>query len=272
MNKALSKEQVIFYKRHGYLSPVDAIGPEKASYYRRKLEETEAAFGPITEGQRLTKPHLLFKWAADLVREPAILDIVEDVIGPDIMVYQLSIFSKPANSPKFINWHQDSTYFSLRPDEQVAAWVALSDASVEAGCMEVIPGSQVLGQLSHEDQVSANNMLSHGQTIVEAIDDKTTDFMALHPGQLSLHHTHLVHRSGPNVSNDRRIGFGISYVPAYCRCTSDIRVSASLVRGVDRYGHFEPEPQPKSDYDDEARAFHAHALKQYKEMRSKIGT
>ncbi len=270
MPKRLTSEQVQFYRTNGYFSPVDALPREKAIEYRRRMEASEREHGPIRQDRKAYKPHLLFRWASELVREPAILDAVEDIIGPDILVYQLTIFPKEARDPGFVDWHQDATYFSLTPDEQIAAWVAVSDASVEAGCMEVIPGSQVLGQLPHEDRVSPHNLLSRGQTVAVPFDAERTEFMPLETGQLSLHHTHILHRSGPNNSSDRRIGFGISYIPAHCRCTSKIRVTASLVRGVDRYGHFDLEPEPRSDYDADARAVHSDALKRYNEMRALI--
>ena len=136
--------------------------------------------------------------------------------------------------------------------------------------MEVIPGSQLLDQLPHEDRASKHNLLSRGQTVAVPFDTSRTEFMPLATGQMSLHHTHILHRSGPNNSADRRIGFGVSYIPTDCRCTSKVRVTASLVRGVDTYGHFDPEPVPKTDYDADARLAHAEALQRYNEMRALI--
>jgi non-heme Fe2+,alpha-ketoglutarate-dependent halogenase len=272
MPKKLTEAQIAHYREHGYVSPVDALPRELALSYRARMEECEQRFGPIRQEGRTSKPHLLFRWAAELVREPAVLDAIEDLIGPDIILYQLTIFPKEARTPSFVDWHQDATYFSLEPAEQVTAWVALSDASITAGCMEVIPGSHRAGQLRHEDRVAANNMLSRGQTLAERYDSSATDFMPLQPGQLSLHHTHIIHRSGPNNSDDRRIGFGISYVPARCRCTSSVRVTASLVRGEDRFHHFEPEHLPVEDCDEAAKACHTDALRRYTRMRSMIYT
>ena len=270
MPKKLTDAQIAHYREHGYVSPADALPGELARSYRGQMEAAERRFGPIRQAGRSSKPHLLFRWAAKIAREPAVLDAVEDLIGPDIVLYQFTIFPKEARTPSFVDWHQDATYFSLEPAEQVTAWVALSDASVAAGCMEVIPGSHRAGQLRHEDRVAANNMLSRGQTLAERFDTSVTDFMPLRPGQLSLHHTHILHRSGPNNADDRRIGFGISYVPAHCRCTSSIRVTASLVRGEDRYRHFDPEPAPVEDCDEAAMACHADALHRYTRMRSLI--
>jgi non-haem Fe2+, alpha-ketoglutarate-dependent halogenase len=147
----------------------------------------------------------------------------------------------------------------------VTAWVALTDASIEAGCMEVIPGSHKLGQLHHaEHNEATNNLLSRGQTITVELDRSRTEFMPLRAGQFSLHHTHLAHNSPPNLSADRRIGLGVSYIPTSVRCTSRTRLTAMLVRGTDRYGHFDDEPRPRVDFGAMERAAHADAVGRFR--------
>jgi ectoine hydroxylase-related dioxygenase (phytanoyl-CoA dioxygenase family) len=143
--------------------------------------------------------------------------------------------------------------------------VALSDAPVAAGCMEAIPGSHRQGQLHHRQSGSPHNLLSRGQTVSAALDPPATVFMPVSAGQMSLHHTHLVHRSGPNHSPHRRVGLGISYIPTHVRCLSQTRLTAMLVRGVDPYGHFDDEPRPQTDYGAAERAFHAEAVARFRE-------
>ena len=121
-----------------------------------------------------------------------------------------------------MSWHQDATYFALDPICHVTAWVALTDAPVELGCMEVVPGSHRLGQLCHADMQDTDNMLSRGQTLAAEVDRSRTAYMAVKAGQFSLHHTHLVHNSRPNRSTHRRVGLGISYIPTHARCTRRI--------------------------------------------------
>jgi len=218
----------------------------------------------LTRGHNF-KPHLLFTWVDEIVHHPAVLDAVEDLIGPDIRLYHLSVWPKNAGDGAYVSWHQDATYFGLEPAVQVTAWVALTDASIEAGCMEVIPGSHTLGQLHHaEEGETTKNLLSRGQTITADVDKRRTEFMPVRAGQFSLHHTHLVHNSRPNLSADRRIGLGLSYIPTSVRCTSRTRVTAMLVRGTDRYGHFDDEPRPRVDFGAEERAFHADAVARFR--------
>src|SRR5262249_34510881 len=150
------------------------------------------------------------------------------------------------------------------PAAQVTAWVALTDASVEAGCMEVIPGSHKLGQMHHAEHADAQNLLSRGQTISAEVDKSRTEFMPVRAGQVSLQHTHLIHNSRPNLSAARRIGLGISYIPTDVRCSSTTRLTAMLVRGADRYGHFDDEPRPRVDFGSAERAAHADAVARFR--------
>ena len=270
MTKKLTPEQVTQYERDGYVCPVDAFSPEQARAWRGKLEVFERA-----EGQKMTrghnfKPHLLFPWVDEIVHSPQVLDAVEDLIGPDIRLFHLTAWPKDAHSGTYVSWHQDATYFALEPICHVTAWVALTDASIEAGCMEVVPGSHKLGQLRHADMQDTENLLSRGQTLAVDVDRSRTVFMPVKAGQFSLHHTHLVHNSRPNRSNDRRIGLGISYIPTHAHCTAPRRVSAMLVRGTDRYGHFDDERRPVAEAGPEERAFHAEAVATFRAMNADL--
>jgi non-haem Fe2+, alpha-ketoglutarate-dependent halogenase len=265
MRKKLSEEEIARYERDGFLFPVEAFSREEAARWRAALEDFEAENGRAFGKGHNFKPHLLFTWVDEIVHHPAVLDAVEDLIGPDIRLFHLSVWPKGAGDGTFVSWHQDATYFALEPALQVTAWVALSDASVEAGCMEAIPGSHRWGQLHHGETQSAQNLLSRGQTVSQDIDTRGTVFMPVKAGQMSLHHTHLVHRSGPNRSADRRIGLGISYIPAHVRCRAAPRLSAMLVRGTDRYGHFDDEERPREDYGPRERARHAEAVARFRE-------
>jgi ectoine hydroxylase-related dioxygenase (phytanoyl-CoA dioxygenase family) len=193
-----------------------------------------------------------------------VLDPVEDIIGPDIRLFHFTIWPKSPGDTAFVSWHQDATYFGLEPAVHITAWVALTDVPVESGAVEVVPGSHARGQLHHAQFADDSNLLSRGQTLTAEFDSGDTVFMTLKPGQMSLHHTHLIHRSGPNLSSDRRIGFGISYIPTSATCRASVRQSAALVRGTDRYGHFDDEPRPLVDHGDKERAAHAEAVTRFR--------
>jgi phytanoyl-CoA dioxygenase PhyH len=268
MPKKLSPEQITHYERYGYLCPVDGFAAGQARAWCDKLEAFERS-----EGQKLGrghnfKPHLLFPWVDEIVRAPQVLDAVEDLIGPDIRLFHLSVWPKDAGSGTYVSWHQDATYFALEPACHVTAWVALTDAPIESGCMEVVPGSHKLGQLPHAELQDTDNLLSRGQTLSADVDRSRTAYMAVKAGQFSLHHTHLVHNSRPNRSGHRRVGLGISYIPTWARCTSPLRVSAMLVRGQDKYGNFDDERRPVEEAGAAERAFHAEAVARFRAMNA----
>eukprot|EP00752_Nemacystus_decipiens_P017603 g15776.t1 len=212
MPHALTDAQVQSYREDGFLAPIDLFDAARAGAYRKRLEESEARLGGF-KGDLKFKPHLYLTWLDALVHAPEVLDPVADVIGEDILLVQLTVWIKEPHTDAYISWHRDGTYFGLEPHEHVTAWVALSEASEESGCVMVLPGSHTLGGLPHTVEKQAGNMLTSGQSIDVSGIEAEPVLMALHPGQMSLHHTDLLHSSRPNGSDDRRIGLGISYIP-----------------------------------------------------------
>lgn len=259
MPKLLSAAAVEAYRREGFYAPVRVMSADQARVYRQSLETHEAQLGQPLQGNLRHKVHLLFTWADALVHHPAVLDAIEDAIGPDILCWTTNFFIKEAHSPGFVSWHQDSTYWGLDPDEVITAWIALSDVTEESGYMQVIPGSHKVDQLPHVDTFHKDNLLSRGQEIAVEVDKSKAVGLSLQPGEMSLHHIKLVHGSDANRSNDRRIGLAIRYIPTYVRQTK-VRDSAMLVRGTDKYHHFDPEPRPQADLDEAALAAHADAM------------
>lgn len=252
----LSEASVEFYKAHGYYAPIRAFPEGEAAALLHKLETYEAAQGKL-RGPMRHKSHLLFTWLDELIRHPGILDAVESVIGPNILAWSSSFFIKEPRDPGFVSWHQDSTYWGLEPADIVTAWVALSDSTAENGAMRVIPDTQALDQVAHRDTFASDNLLSRGQEIAVDVDDAKAKMMVLQAGEMSLHHVRLIHGSDPNPSDKRRVGFAIRYLPTYVRQVVGTRDSATLVRGVDGFGNFEPEQRPEADLSAAAVAFHA---------------
>jgi hypothetical protein len=267
MPLALSGEQVARYHEDGFVCPIPALSPAEARDCRARLEAFEASQGQSLgrlPGQLRAKTHLLFPWLDRLVRHPAVLAAVEELIGPDLLVYHLTMWLKEPGDDAFVSWHQDGTYFGLDPaDQHVTAWVALSDSVPETGCVMALPGSHRLGQLPHTTRRVAANLLSNGQQAIVEVDAARAVPLVVRPGEFSLHHTHLLHSSAPNRGGDRRIGVGISYIPTRVRHVGPTRLTASLVRGEDRHRHFDPEARPRADFDAEARATHADACARF---------
>ena len=260
MGKALSDGQVEQYRCDGYLSPLPAFSAGAIAGLAARLDALERREGGRLSARTNRKPHLLLTWLNQAIRDPRILDAVEDVIGPNILCWGSGFFAKRAGDGALVSWHQDSTYWGLSEPDVVTAWIAFTPSTVESGCMRVVPGSHRLDQLAHRDTFASDNLLSRGQEIEVEVDEAEAVDLVLRPGQMSLHHVRLIHGSAPNASRHSRIGYAIRYVPTYVRQTVGAADSATLVRGRDEFGNFTPEPAPRFDFDPDAVAFHAAML------------
>lgn len=256
MPKVLNQRDIDRYRADGYHFPVPILEAAEALDYRLRLEAFEARQNQHLQGAFRQKTHLLFTWLDELIRDPRILDVVEDVLGPNLFCWSSSFFIKEPNDPGFVSWHQDSTYWGLSEPDVMTVWVAFSTSDAESGCMSVVPGSHRLEQVPHRDTFNENNLLTRGQEIAVEVDEQQAVAMPLSPGQASLHHVRLFHASPPNRSNDRRIGFAIRYIPTYVRQVVGDKDSATLVRGTDEFGNFEHETGPDADFSDAAVAQH----------------
>jgi non-heme Fe2+,alpha-ketoglutarate-dependent halogenase len=251
MAKLLTPEQSENYRRDGFVSPVTVMSNAQALAYRHALEETEAKHGPM---HYVSKPYLLLRLADELVHHGTILDAIEDIIGPNILLWDSTFIIKEPGDGKYVSWHQDLTYWGLEPDDVVSIWLALSPATPQSGCMRMIPGSHRVGRMEHVPTFAPGNVLSRGQTIDVELDERQAVDAALQPGQMSMHHGWTFHASHPNRSGDRRIGLNMNLAAPNVRQSKFEGDSAMLLRGEDYHGHFAPEPRPKQDFEDEAKA------------------
>lgn len=266
--KALTAEQVASYHYNGFLSPIPALTREEVATCLAGLQQLETELGcPVADADVKWRSHAYAHsvWFNNLIRHPRILDAIEDVIGPNILVWTSTFFIKEPHSPTFAAWHQDGTYFGLTPNEQVCAWVALTDASRAAGCMEQLSSAGAPRQLRHAPLGLANSINRAGQTITEPFDEANPVAMALEAGEFSLHHEFAVHRSAPNNASHRRVGIGLNYLPTHVRVEGPVRCCAMLVRGEDKYGHFDLIEPPSVDRDAAALATHQRVSDRYRE-------
>jgi hypothetical protein len=222
------------YERDGYVSSVDIIDADDAARHRLAMENAEAKIGSL---HYKTKVHTILRSPLQLATMPRVLDIVERLIGPDILLYNVTYIVKEAGSKSHVSWHQDLTYWGLSHDDQVSMWLALSPATAVSGCMRMIPGSHANGRLDHEVTEDKTNVLFQGQT-VPCVNESDAVMCPLEPGQASFHHGWTLHASMPNNSHDRRIGLNVQFLAAHVRQTKHDLDSAMLVRGKDRYNHF----------------------------------
>ena len=266
MPKILSDAALTQYERDGYYFPIPVLDEAEVADLRGGLEKFEAAQGHVIDGLQRNKSHLLFKWLDDLIRHPRILDVIEELIGPDILCWNSIFWIKEAETPSFVSWHQDLNYWGLDANDMITAWLALAPATTESGCMRVLPGSHKGDMFPHDDTYDPDNMLTRGQEVAVEVDESEAATMALQPGEMSIHNVRIAHASGPNTSDDRRIGISMHYMPTRARQLVGDWDSAALVRGEDRFHHFAPTPIPTRDMDPEAVAFHEKASAALREI------
>lgn len=228
------------YERDGFFLPYDVVSESDARALRDDLEaaENELVARPDDLAMLRASPDRMLPSFDALIRHPRLLEGVRQILGPDLMVWNGGLFIKDANSPEYVTWHQDLTYWGLSDSEEVTAWFALSPATIASGCMQFIPGSHKHDIVEHQDSFAENNLLSRGQEIAVDVDESKAVNVLLKPGQASLHHGHLFHASGPNTTNDRRIGVAIRYIKPSMKQREGQKTMARLVSGEDRYGHF----------------------------------
>lgn len=268
MPRLLSAAQLREYEDSGAVAPIRVASAGQARAWLGELEKAEAAYGPELKAALRTKPHLCLKWIDEIVHHGPLLDAVEDVLGPHLLLYNVSTWIKEPGDHSFVSWHQDAAYFPLDPAVQLTAWVALTDSVEDNGNVKYVAGSHKLGVFHHKAERAEGNLLSQGQAIQETFDPRKVRSMSLQPGEVSFHNTRTVHFSEPNRSSRRRIGLGLSYVPASVRCTGSVRHTAMLVRGEDRYGSFELEPRVRRDFDPQVEPFRLHAIERFRAARA----
>ncbi len=262
----LTDAQISQFNLDGHVSPIPVLDAVEVADMRQQLEATEAKQGGALYPAQRNKAFLLFKWLNDLTRDPRVLDPISQLIGPDILLWNTLFWIKEAGTNDFVSWHQDTKYWGLSSTEVVTAWIALAPASLEAGCMRVMPGTHRGDVLSHEDTYHEDNMLTRGQAINADLDEQKAVFMPLEAGEMSIHNYRLAHASGPNMSDDRRIGISMHFMPPDTEQIVGNWDCAMLVRGEDRFGHFEPTPIPTCDFDPPAVAYHERAAKAVNEV------
>jgi ectoine hydroxylase-related dioxygenase (phytanoyl-CoA dioxygenase family) len=237
MRRALSEDQVSLYHEEGLLFPIPALSANTLARYRASFEEVYDGLIGDHRPERFGQWQLCFRWAYDLATQAMVLDAVEDILGPNILVHSATAFVKSPHSPKFVSWHQDGFYWGLDAPRLVSAWIALSDSTPESGCLRVIRGSHRRARIEHVVNQQEHNMLASGLNAAVEFDEALVADVCLRAGEMSFHHVDAVHGSGPNRSEYPRIGFAIRYTTpdvSQGRCHHEV----ILARGEDNRHHF----------------------------------
>lgn len=239
----ISSEQVQQYQTEGYLFPIQVFSSEEVVHFKSEFERTKALLGEHATPHDLRQPQIHFRWAYDIATHPKILDVIEDLIGPDILVSRGSIFFKDPG-PGYYTFHADAYPLGISNEHAykfASVWIALTDSNEANGCMQVVPRSH-LTKIEHTetlfaDEHNQNSAVSRGLTVMMDIEQAEKVSFILQPGQMSVHHANLVHGSGPNRTNQSRIGIVMRYMAPQVKENAKLNHPVIVARGHDDYGY-----------------------------------
>ena len=239
----LNEKQLKDYEDHGFVAPINVLTLEEAIKIKEEIEYIEKKWPDELIGLGRNNVHYISPIFDQVCHNSKILDAVESIIGKDILVGGTTLFIKDTDKKGFVSWHQDAKYIGFEPHNWVTAWLAITDANEENGCMRMWSGSHKEKIKKHKDTFNENNLLTRGQTVQNVPLEDTTPNI-LKAGQLSLHHPMIVHGSGSNKSNTRRIGFVIqSYIGTNVDQVIG-KVYVQQARGKDNFKYHEHTKRP----------------------------
>ena len=234
----LTKNQIDHYRNKGYISSICALTSSEAKEIREEIEKIEKKWPGALDGINRNYVHLISPILNKVCLNKNILDAVESIIGKNILICGTTLFIKEKKEKGFVSFHQDAKYIGLEPHNWVTVWLAVTDTNENNGCMRMLPGSHKENLKFHEEKFDKNNLLTRGQTIKDVSLDKT-DPIVLKAGEISLHHPLIVHGSGLNNSDDRRIGFVIqSYIGTNVNQVIG-KMYVQKARGEDKHNYHE---------------------------------
>jgi non-haem Fe2+, alpha-ketoglutarate-dependent halogenase len=248
MSKHLAASQIDSFRENGIIFPIPVLSDSAIDEARQRLDAVlQSDRGPSSpRGFLGYKSNLVFRWLDDIAHAPALLDVVEDLLGKDILLWSCAFAIKSPRSPGRFTWHQDATYWGLTPPIALTCWLAFGEVGPQNGGVRFLQGSHRLGILPHRNTFSSDNFLSRGQEI-ERLPTQCVEVAAcLKPGEISVHDALTAHSSGPNESERPRIGCLLTFIPTYVR-HERLRESAMLMRGFDRFGYHDLESRPLGD-------------------------
>ena len=243
-SNSLSKAQIERYWQNGFLCPIPAISTQQCEDWRAELEAIESDW--LDNGlpralnvYKRVNAHLVMPLAYEIAAHSAILDVVEGILGPDVLLYSTEFLIKEPHTKHVVTMHQDLAYWGLGEiDGILTAWLALTPATPQSGCMDFVKGSHKSPIIPHEDSFDELNLLSRGQEIKVNVAEEDKSSGALATGEMSLHHGLMIHGSGANTSDDRRIGVVMRFLSPHVKKPNNAPDYGVAMRGNCDTGNF----------------------------------
>jgi hypothetical protein len=255
------------YFDDGIVFPIPVLSSDEVRRFRAASDALESSLGGKPRTVEVRQMHLHFPWACELALTPRALDAVEDLLGPNLLVWATELFTKhPRDGAVSIGWHQDRPYMGFEAGATVSAWIALAPSDVANGCMRAVPGpGRRFAGHAEPDDASPNPQQKRRSTAVQ-VDEADAVDVVLRAGEMSLHDIDIVHGSGPNHSDEKRIGFVVRYITPEARPLEG-RPPAILARGRDDCGHFQlVDPPSETDADEALQRMRESAARHFDTM------
>lgn len=244
--RRLSQEQIAFYNQNGYLKGFRVFNEEQVIANRQYFDGLLADLEPDKNSYSINGYHAHCRGIYDLVKDSAILEHVQDLLGPNFVCWGTHYFCKMPGDGKTVSWHQDAHYWPLTPSKTVTAWLAIDDADIENACMQFIPGSHCRGELKHHiSDPSEQNVLHRTAETTEICAQPV--HVELKAGEISLHSDLLLHGSPRNTSKRRRCGLTMRYASTDVIAHKGWNRKSILCCGADVDGNWVDIPRPKDD-------------------------
>jgi ectoine hydroxylase-related dioxygenase (phytanoyl-CoA dioxygenase family) len=230
---AAEKQQ---YAHDGYVKNLPVYSPEGVSQLQSLFADLAARLPDDVDINLVNMWHKASRQFHDLCRTPAILDYVEDLLGPDFYQWGGQFFVKYPGDGSVVPWHQDAQYWPLTPHNTVTVWLAVFDTDAENAAMQVVRGSHKLGVFEHRTN-DATHLVLDQEVQVSQFDSNEVVTLDLKAGQVSLHDDALLHGSEANLSDRIRAGITMRFCPTNVVCDLNVwpNHEAYLARGRDLY-------------------------------------
>ncbi|OCT67413.1 probable alpha-ketoglutarate-dependent hypophosphite dioxygenase [Xenopus laevis] len=251
--KAKASQMKALYDAKGFLTAIDVLGKDELQQACKEHAKLENKFGKEYTQYNLHNTHMQYEWVMNLAAHPKLLDTIIAVLGPNVILldsrfickYPSSDVPHKDNSAPYVAWHQDIKYWGFEGGPVASVWLAFDDVDAENGVLQVIPGSNKQGILEHRMAEIPGNLLTTNQEIprhLVQVEDLVE--CPLKAGQMSVHDGLTVHASEANMSDRRRCGFVIRYVPTTAYPVKDPErprtfPATVLVAGTDEFKNFQ---------------------------------
>ena len=262
----LTDQQLSDYTELGFLHSVPVLSDTEVNYYRAEFERTCAAIGGRVP--RFNGLHLFFQWALDLSTHPRLLNSLEQLMGPNILLTSTRFLYKHGQTTSYVGWHQDGITQRLDDRRAPAIWLGLTTATAENGCLRVIPRSHQHGMLPHDSAPDLPRLPEYEKSfenwpqndlsgrIAQVPPDCDPPFdIEMRAGEMSIHHPLTLHGSNANQSAEPRIGLSASYTIPELWNNNTRRVVWARRNGSPAHNHFRIDRSPNASFEEAVAAY-----------------